>query len=139
MPKTSLNQTQLWTDRSGDTHRLDDMSVAYKTNVLQFLERRASHIVGRALADQLIERLSNAPRFTECAGPNGQGCGATHEWAHGAWHGNGPMPGSEADGLDFDLELPALSHDEALAFIRKTPLVRRLTNDIELGLGGEVE
>lgn len=36
-----LDQDEIWTDKEGNQHRIDEMSVRYKANVVAFLERRA--------------------------------------------------------------------------------------------------
>lgn len=137
---TSLNQTEIWVDRQGVEHRVDDMSVRYKANVIGFLERRASHMVARVLVDRLLQTMDRmaAPvpcvigvrdgEDVECEVARGGG-----RWAHGVDH----------QLVDFDEhpeavpDLPKVNHDEAVAMVRRTPFMQRLIADVEAGRGGD--
>lgn len=136
----SLGQTDIWVDRQGAEHLVDEMSVRYKANVIGFLERRAPHIVAEVLVKQLFAAMARmaAPvpcvigerngEAVECEVARGGG-----RWAHGVDH----------QMLDFDEhpesvpDLPSVSNDEAVAMVRRTPFMQRLIADVEAGRGGE--
>jgi hypothetical protein len=135
---TSLGQTEIWFDQRGNEHRIDEMSVRYKTNVLRMIERHAPRIVANAMVDALVAKLMSASSTVPCVDCDQRGITKPHEWEHGAWHGSGPVPGSEADQMfQYVLpEMPSMSTEEAVEMVRRTPLVARLIEDIAAGRGG---
>lgn len=135
---TSLGQAEIWFDVRGNEHRIDEMSVRYKTNVVAMIERHAPRIVANAIADALIANLSRSGRTVPCVFCDQRGITKPHEWEHGVWHGSGPVPGSEADQMFQENlpELPSITVDEAVEMVRRTPLVARLIEDIAAGRGG---
>lgn len=139
---TSFGQTEVWIDRQGVEHRVDEMSVRYKANVIRFIERRAPRIVGRAMADALIKRLGEVSSYTPCVGPDGVSeCNIDQRgdgWAHGVFHG-AVFPGSEIDNMlgSLPIELPTVTNEEAVEMVRRTPFMQRLIEDVEHGRGGD--
>ena len=67
---TNLGQTEIWVDKQGVTHRIEEMSVRYKENVVHFLLRRAPSIVGRAMVDAQVRALEKLyePMIRRAAG-----------------------------------------------------------------------
>lgn len=92
---TSFGQTEIWIDRQGVEHRVDEMSVRYKANVVRFIERRASNLV-----------TVDADKYPD-----------------------------EVEGMLPDL--PKITNAEAVDLVRRTPLMKRLIEDIEAGRGGD--
>lgn len=150
---TSLGQTEVWIDRQGNEYRIDDMSVGYKANVIRFLERRAPHIVrkavGRAVADAFISATSVVYKpvpCVQCEGHNGDGTKKIHRFEHGVDH----LPydvdkypdetDAMVDGL-WDRALaqaPKYTDAEAVELVRATPLMQRLIDDVQHGRGGDI-
>lgn len=133
-----LSQDQQWNDIEGNTVRIDDMSVGYKRNVLRFLAKRATGLGSLYSFGQTMNRAGGG--FYECAGPNGDGCGATHEWAHGVFHG-AVYPGSEIESMyaDEDTRTMEAVHADPIRWLYSTALGKRLRDDINARIGGHIQ
>lgn len=149
---TSLGQTEVWVDRQGREHRVDDMSVRYKANVIGFLERRAPHIVreaiGRKVADAIISATAVMFRpvpCVQCEGLDGDGTMRVHRFEHGVDHmvyDIDKYP-DETDAMVDDVwqkalaAAPSYTAEEAVELVRQTPFMQRLIADVEAGRGGD--
>lgn len=135
----SLGQTEVWVDRQGREHLVEEMSVRYKANVIGFLERRAPRIVGRALADHYVAqvgRMFQPVPCVQCEGLDGDGTRKINRWQHGVDHLI-VDPDKYPDEVDAMLpDLPTVTNDEAVEMVRRTPFMKRLIDDVASGLGG---
>jgi len=141
---TDMSQTEIWVDRHGVEHRIDDMSLDYKRAVVGFIERRATRMVHRAVIAKYVDRIIALPTTIPCVECEHRGNMHPHEWEHGVWHGVGPAPGSEAeailsedpgyDPLGLDRIGPFLAAEfppeRCVEIVRSTPLMQRMLRDI---------
>jgi len=108
----ALTQTEFWADSSGAVHLIDDMSLAYKQELLDFLEERIpvlqlDFMFGRVLSDPPGDMFTlDAQRWAEVA---------------------------------FDGEQLDLFHMHPREWFEDLPLVLRLRFDLLHGHGGSVE
>lgn len=148
----NLGQTEIWIDQRGKGHRIDEMSVRYKTNVVNFLDRRAPSIVrkaaARAAADRLMKatsRLFEPMPCVQCEGLDGDGTMKVERWAHGVDHAPYDVDKypAETDAMvdqlwdDLFDAAPSYTDAEAIELVRQTPLVQRLLDDIAANRGGQ--
>lgn len=105
-----LNQSDVWVDVKQRRHRVEEMSVRYKRNVIAFLERQAEH-------------LETAYLFGQVAVVVAVGL---------------PREGTAAfDIVTDELDCEVCQFDEEpLHWLRRTPLFSRLIEDVAAGRGG---
>lgn len=103
-----LDQADVWVDKEGQRHLVEEMSVRYKSNVVGYLERRA-----RAVASQYAVH-------------------AVHALPDPDWVGEAAF-----DSLMHEVNATwdALLGDP-LVWLRGTTLVQRLRDDVAAGRGG---
>lgn len=148
----SLGQTEIWVDRRGVEHRVDEVSVRYKTNVIGFLERGAPRIVSKAVGRKVADAIVSATAVmfkpvpcVQCEGLDGDGTKKIHRWEHGVDHlmvDPDKYP-DETDGMVQNLwdqalaAAPSYTAEEAVEMVRGTPFMQRLIEDVAAGRGGD--
>lgn len=125
-----LNQGHLWVDRGGRRHDIAEMSVRYKRNVIGFLERRARYLVTMHGTGQLEAIF--APIGREVLGEREDGSPVLGEVVYG-----GPRGEMAQDRFDWEMQrAQAEREDDPVGWLRTTPLLRRLIDDVENNRGG---
>lgn len=127
-----LEQDQIWFDIRSQRHEIAEMSVRYKANVIGWLERRAHGFA-------VMYGIGKEARIWGASAPvvigvddNGDPIESRKSYSMA------PTPGSmAADMLEAELDAETTKQlADPVAWIRTTPLVRRLLDDIANGRGG---
>lgn len=126
-----LEQADIWIDRQGRRHDVAEMTTRYKRNVIQFLERHAKNLALAHSVGQINAIFAPIGREVTGVDENGQ------DVLGGLVHG-GPRGEAAQDALDAAINAEDVLKDaDPVAWIRSTPLVSRMLDDIAAGRGGE--
>lgn len=141
-----LSQDQAWVTNEKDVILIDDMSVRYKRTVLAFLAKRAKGLGQRYTWGESMAVFSGGIAPCVLGESNGLAveCDAArtgNEWAHGVYHGTGPMPGSDVDWMlqgEMDREVEMVAQTPIL-WLYQTRLGSRLLRDVNARVGGHLD